>query len=291
MSESVFPKIPKSADPVHDEPLVYHYASAAAALGVVKNREVWGSKIQFLNDDQEFREYLNFLVRCAEDNIVLDDVSKGFCDELIDRIDRIRHASIYVASFSEEGDKLSQWRGYCPDGGYAIGFRRTDLERHFHLNGMSFRKAIYGLPGKEDVIIRLRDLFESYRRAGLTSGRTQELDEFFGDYILEVSESAPNFKHVGFQEENEWRVYSGLVAWDDANVDVVPVRGALRPIYKFKLPTTDVSDALIDMALDTVRVGPGKDLDLRLDAMRILLRRNRIHYRILKDSTLPYNAR
>jgi hypothetical protein len=29
---------------------------------------------------------------------------------------------VYVASFTEEGDLLSQWRGYCPKGGFSVGF-------------------------------------------------------------------------------------------------------------------------------------------------------------------------
>lgn len=251
-----------------------------------------GIKIQFLNDDQEFREYLNFIVRCAEDNISIDSVSKDFCDELIDRIDRIRHASIYVSSFSEEGDKLSQWRGYCQDGGYALGFRRLDLEKHFHDCGFVFRKAVYGLPKKEEVITKLRDLFENYRRRGLAPGMANQLDEYFSDYMLEISLAAPTFKHVGFQEENEWRVYSGLIGWDDSNVEVVPVRGALRPIYKFRLPDIKYEDGVLaDIALDTVRAGPGKDAELRLDAIRILMRRKGIYYRHLQQSFVPYNSR
>lgn len=181
--------------------------------------------------------------------------------------------------------------GYCPDGGYAIGFRRRDLEAHFSSLGFTFKKAVYDLPSKTDVVSRLRSLFDEYRVGGHTSDSPQELDAFFSGYLREVAIEAPLYKHKGFQEENEWRVYSDLTAWDDPNVDVVPVRSALRPIYRFKLPCTEVDDNLNDIAIDTIKVAPGSDLELRLDAVRILMRRKAIYYRKLEASLLPYNAR
>ena len=43
-----------------------------------------------------------------------------FIDELFDR-------PAYLTSFSTENDLLSQWRGYCPGGGYALEFGGQDL--------------------------------------------------------------------------------------------------------------------------------------------------------------------
>ena len=39
-----------------------------------------------------------------------------------------------------ELDLLSQWRGYGPSGGYAIGFDRKSLEQ---MTSVGFRKVIY----------------------------------------------------------------------------------------------------------------------------------------------------
>jgi hypothetical protein len=34
----------------------------------------------------------------------------------------------YVACFSTKGDLLSQWRAYCPNGGYSLGFDGSTLQ-------------------------------------------------------------------------------------------------------------------------------------------------------------------
>jgi hypothetical protein len=35
---------------------------------------------------------------------------------------------VYITCFCEDGDLLSQWRGYADPGGYAIGFDAAELE-------------------------------------------------------------------------------------------------------------------------------------------------------------------
>lgn len=293
VEENIFPKAP----PQHAKSgevcaLVYHYAGSGAALGLASNKEIWGSKIQFLNDDQEFVEYINFFIRTALDNIVVDEVTQKFCDKLIDRIDRVRSGNIYVASFSAEGDKLSQWRGYCPDTGYAMGFDRELLSDHFTSNGYNFEQAVYELPKRDEIVKSLMNLYELYRGSGMSTATEDELDRFFSPFTLNLAKEAPRYKHQGFHEENEWRVYTNLTKWDDSLVDVAVVRGALRPIMKFPLPIITINGTgNIDIGLRTVHIGPGKDSQLREDAIRILLRRKGVSYDRLIKSSLPYNAR
>jgi hypothetical protein len=43
--------------------------------------------------------------------------------QLSKEISSLKDAPVYIASFSEHKDVLSQWRGYCGKGnGYSIGF-------------------------------------------------------------------------------------------------------------------------------------------------------------------------
>lgn len=293
MEANLFPQVPSaSSKPTEVSSLVYHYAGAGAALGLASNKEIWGSKIQFLNDDQEFIEYINFIIRVITDNIIIDEATRLFSENLIDRIDRVRTGNIYVASFSAEGDKLSQWRGYCPDSGYAMGFDRDLLSEHFTSQGFNFSQAIYQLPRKNDILKPLGDLYEMYRGSGMSTAKEDALDEFFSPFITSLSKEAPRYKHRGFLEENEWRVYTNLTQWNDDLVDIAVVRGGLRPIVKFPLPKITIKDTRdIDIGLRVVRIGPGKDGDLREDAIRILLRRKGIYYDRLTRSLLPYNAR
>jgi hypothetical protein len=57
-----------------------------------------------------------------------DSVKKRFLDQLFSDLEKIDRTNVCVCSFSEKGDLLSQWRGYCPQGvGYSIGFDSAKL--------------------------------------------------------------------------------------------------------------------------------------------------------------------
>lgn len=111
--------------------ILYHYTSQDGLLGIVKTRTIWASKIQYLSDSQEFALALD-LARVAL-NERQSAGSSSSESELIIRmiadIERKEMVNICVCSFSEEGDMLSQWRGYCSPGpGFALGFKSTILQ-------------------------------------------------------------------------------------------------------------------------------------------------------------------
>lgn len=71
----------------------YHYTSLPVLFNILEGNEFWVSNVRFSNDEQEER-MLNL-------------------DDLESRDD-------YIICFCAENDKLSQWRGYCHDGGASI---------------------------------------------------------------------------------------------------------------------------------------------------------------------------
>ena len=65
----------------------------------------------------------------------------------------------FVASFSENGDQLSQWRAYCPKGnGFSIGFRYSDLSYLLKTTGFRLVKCIYGSGGAGDTYPGINDV-------------------------------------------------------------------------------------------------------------------------------------
>lgn len=69
----------------------YHYTSLSKLFNILESDSFWASNIRFSNDETEVK-------------LLNDD----------------RHDD-YVICFCEKGDQLSQWRGYCAEGGAAIG--------------------------------------------------------------------------------------------------------------------------------------------------------------------------
>ena len=117
-----------------DEPkIVYHYTTLDTMMKIAKTATIWATSINYLNDVSE-GEYFGQLVReripvyQATHQV---DASAMFDEFLKTSSERVS-ARPFVASFSEDGDSLPQWRSYCPNGnGIAIGLRVDCLKRSF----------------------------------------------------------------------------------------------------------------------------------------------------------------
>jgi hypothetical protein len=60
------------------------------------------------------------------------------------RLEQVSNIHIFVTSFSEVDDLLSQWRSYCPNGaGYSISFLAKDLIEQETTQGFSLHHAIH----------------------------------------------------------------------------------------------------------------------------------------------------
>jgi hypothetical protein len=100
--------------------IIYHYCDVAAFFNILKNKKIWLSGVNNLNDHQEVEwtiRKIHSALKKLEAKFPLTDI-----EGLWNQIQQSR-ATPYVCSFSSEGDLLSQWRAYARDGsGFAIGF-------------------------------------------------------------------------------------------------------------------------------------------------------------------------
>jgi hypothetical protein len=106
--------------------VLYHYTSAAGLHGILSGKKLWASNVLFLNDVSEVMYGRQLVARVLEprrDKIPIYDAFTG--DSLLG-LGETWH--IYTACFCENGDLLSQWRGYGAKGdGYSVGMRRSIL--------------------------------------------------------------------------------------------------------------------------------------------------------------------
>lgn len=121
----------------------------------------------------------------------------------------------YTTCFSENGDLLSQWRGYANDAkGISIGFNK-DILQTFDTGGYNyhFKKVIYK---SQDQLFYIKnylgELLHSYELAEFDSPDSVDnvLNAFFQDLALRIStirNDSPQFKNNAFQEEKEWRLF------------------------------------------------------------------------------------
>lgn len=105
-----------------DKPL-FHYTNAKGLRGILLRRSLWASDVKCVNDTRELEHGLE-LMRSVD----LPNESTRLLVERALNHPNFSTVVVFVASFSEKPDMLSQWRAYGGDGaGYALGFRASSL--------------------------------------------------------------------------------------------------------------------------------------------------------------------
>jgi hypothetical protein len=195
--------------------VLYQYSDGRALRGIVGESRVWATHCDFLNDAQELRYAAG---------IVADYLTKRSADvdgmaALVHAVEReFKHASfdVYVSCFSEDGDSLSQWRGYANDGsGFAVGvdlrsapsvppgegFTSPSLFKVEYDLARMRQRVEKGIGAIVDVIARWDGIpasskEEDDRRKTLRVAAIMRLTALYGVH----------FKMSGFREEREWRL-------------------------------------------------------------------------------------
>jgi hypothetical protein len=102
--------------------IIYHYTNQFGLKSIIENRSIWLSNSRLMNDSFE-GFYLGRYGRDKYIQAVLTKYPKLSIEVFVNLYDHVLSSlEYYVASFSENGDLLDQWRSYGSDGnGVTIG--------------------------------------------------------------------------------------------------------------------------------------------------------------------------
>jgi hypothetical protein len=256
-----------------DQP-IYHYTSADAFRSVIETGEVWATNAAYLNDSGE----LSYPVRLAQG--VLDEFLAAEPDHEVRGFiagvdsDLALHSfykSWYVTSFSSRGDLLSQWRAYCPRGGYSIGFDGPRIaaslkRRAGHYFGPVVYKESSQLAKIREIVQEHVQEFRQLISSDADKSEHQHTREMQLYLALGLSEAFIFFKSPAFREEREWR----LARHDFAEEETPRFRdrrGLLTPFIATSLAEKDGR-----LPLHRVFVSPLSDPELALHAAKLCLR-------------------
>ena len=104
----------------NDDKILYHYTSQSGLMGIARSKSIWASHLYYLNDTTEFVHAFDLMYQKVE---ALHDGVRGNAlnpkNYLYEKVkDDLRsykllpsQIGLFVCSFSEDGDLLSQWRG------------------------------------------------------------------------------------------------------------------------------------------------------------------------------------
>lgn len=208
---------------------LFHYTNLNALSGIVEERKFRMSKIQYLNDTEEFEYTLNMARRVIKQEITsCNPEEKELLEEISSRISAKRRLNIFVACLTSKENSLSQWRSYADNAhGICIRFDTNHLtdslenaETNFH-----FWKCIYSEATQWAILTELID--NTIREFRKLDDSKENLIIRFIKLLIRI---APIFKHPSFNEEEEWRIATSPISNRESNFNYQISENSIRPV-------------------------------------------------------------
>lgn len=251
--------------------VLYHYTSQEGLLGIIRSSSLWATNINYMNDATEFdvslrmirdrlsKEYQHHEIESwpGSDPVL---IRKCLAHRLWTFLQHIDSADISVVCFCEEGDLLSQWRGYAGGGyGYSIALDTSRLKGLADNTGFLFGRCIYDASLQDRIVNEVVASLLSHP----SPGGPCNLQEF--STLLKYGAF---FKNASFREEREWR----LVSFFPGKSEDIRFRKGKSMI----VPYTSIDLATAEhRAIDHVFVGPCPHQELSHKSVeRMLLQEN-----------------
>ena len=223
---------------------------------------------------------------------------RKFISGLIDLAHARRVPEEFVASFSENGDDLSQWRAYCPgEAGFSIGFSSAALRSQWVSDPAGGRGAFVGVRLVKVSYVSDTDKAEIDLAIDGTLQISVKYNELTASPLLPSSQQfvhtwftiiAPSYKNAAFRAENEWRI-----------VVMKPHRA--MPGQRFRAgKSTLIPYVEVDLNLDMNRkpldnymirkviVGPAPNPDLSVEALGNLFLSKGQNQVLIEKSDVPF---
>lgn len=263
---------------------LYHYCNTASFVSIIESRSLWLSSLALSNDTMEGRIVNRVVIELAR-----EDGLSGYPLQRLEESVHLMEEMFDGLGFclSEEGDLLSQWRGYADNAsGISIGFSQSYLEKlaevikekkgpTFTLQKVEYDPNVHRTQ-VAPTYAELRKLIDAgaFKMSGfrtLMDNRTDEEIEAEQEAVkktnmklfLKLLELFPKLfllKTHGFREEREWRLVSTVIRGLADTCDYRASSGRVIPFMKFNLANLDMQ------AIDEVVLGPRHPTPLEIVA-------------------------
>lgn len=240
---------------------LYHYTTLRGFMGIVQQRKIWATDARFLGDSSELQDLGSEIIRQVSQEIKYDAPQRQIFEQLrVWLADRIKSGPfVFVASFTPNGNLLSQWRGYSGLGkGVSLGFETADLAASVRSQSYRIARCIYSAQQKRKIAARVIDAFvvnalERGEAPATQAHPTQSFHHSFHELEEYLFTVAALMKNGSFEEEEEWRIVSPV----HSNYVEMPIlyregTHSLVPYFEVSLPV-DTEGKLL---MRNVYVGP-----------------------------------
>ena len=246
---------------------LFHYCSTSTFVSIISTRTIWLSSLNLSNDTMEGKLVAETINRLAS----LDNLGTEIVKDIQQSI-AISEKTFHGLGFclSEEGDLLSQWRGYATDAtGFSIGFSKKYLQS-LSENRMNagkqckLQKVLYDTAAQEELIRptynEVKKIVDSGHLIQPTVGGVRSIHVDYSTKVnvfiqahtsvylnlFALSSSLYSLKTSAFCKEMEWR----LVSFADDSCDYKPMNDRVVPYKIYDL------DKLENESVIEVIIGP-----------------------------------
>ena len=271
---------------------LFHYTTQNGLLGIIESKSLWLSDNQYMNDMTEY----NHTIDLVKDELkkrgyekfrkFLDTIDSGF-DTLLENI-KEKHP-IYVCSFSENGNLLSQWRGYCSNGGgYSIGFDKAHIVKlRKKYKKFNFVRCVYKKKIQKEIIRKyLKDSVSIFQKFNISNCSDANLTrKFINNFFKMLLTIIPMLKDSSFHEEREWRIVSNFIKIKPSQKKFREGKFAIVPYVEFKL-----ANKREKLNISKIIVGPNPHIELSLKSVKSILSAQNVNCAFVERSRIPYRG-
>lgn len=292
-----------------DNLTLYHYTNGIATIGILHDKKIFCTRINFLNDVSEifngwylFRDELESFkiddAKFVEFMISFKEKWSGLLNYLNPNLDssykKLWHnlSDTYVFSMSRKYDDLNQWRSYSKeDNGYCIGF---NINNEFFESQTIFKSKVNETAsGNCDIYLKKcvykeddkRKIIREYIKSKFSTFKNGEKwDSMF--VTIELNNLFSFFKHSSFSDEQEYRLLvcppTGKIFVDNDDVNYKN----FRPGKSYLIPYIKL-DTNLD-CIKSVCIGPTPSREYANNAIRLIFGYDEPNKHIITHSALPY---
>lgn len=276
----------------------FHYTTAHGLQGILDERGFWATDANYMNDFKEVQLGIGYATEWLHRH--QESLTENHGKSLVDMIAinmqvQPGHQSgqrMFICSFSEDGDSLSQWRAYGEEGGYAIGIHGSHLRKKAGQLELLLKPCVYDHDGLNNPIARFLDALQHSGFFARLAAARPDHNSLLQQFCCGVMTNSIILKGKAFKEEREWRLFPGPTFGSDRtflqefrirkDVFVPFIKVPLFPVGKDEayLRTSENSK----MPVLKVVIGPTQFKELARDGLCKMLRQKQDEYVFLSPT-------
>ena len=268
---------------------LYHYTNAAGLKGILESKSFWATDHRFLNDTSEFQLGFKLISEAISQREAKIKERSLDAWEMVQNLQvQAQHNGMhaFVASFTTNGDLLSQWRGYNGGRGFAIGIDNDWLWENADAQSFKLFKITYDTKEHENIATNVAEQFLGMIGVDKDPKLITQTVLGWWQYALKA---ALTIKDKNFSEECEYRLAHVGHTWPP-NIQVRPGPGGLIPFLpcRFNVKAGIGGLETLSHGVQRIIVGPALRPQ-QISAVQALLRTQQMDPPI-SMSDIPYVA-